>query len=110
MKLLVVTLVVALVLPLTTHAREEKPVSMEAIMEEIATLRTLVDAQQRQIEQLQAAVQPAAVALIPQAQPTSVQASDLEKKVDTLSGNLGGFKLSGDFRLRADVQARSANT
>ncbi len=34
---------------------------------------------------------------------------DLTKKVDTVLGNLGGFKFSGDFRFRADVQARSAN-
>src|SRR5262245_45140618 len=34
---------------------------------------------------------------------------DLEKKVETLSTNLAGFKFSGDFRLRADLQARSSN-
>src|SRR6185436_18833857 len=32
------------------------------------------------------------------------------KKVDTLSTNLGGFKFSGDFRLRMDVQARAGNS
>src|SRR5437773_1693641 len=94
----------ALRMPNVVRAGEEKPVSMEAIMEEIATLRTLVEAQQRQIEQLQAAVQPLAPAgpaaavietFKPQAPAANAQASDLEKKVDTIAGNLGGFKLSG---------------
>jgi hypothetical protein len=47
------------------------------------------------------------------AAPAPAQATqtfqDLEKKVDTLSTNLAGFKFSGDFRLRADLQARSSN-
>src|SRR2546428_14118845 len=112
--LLVITLL-EFAAPGAILAREEKPVSMEAIMEEIATVRTLVEAQQRQIEQVQAAVQPLAPAgpaaavietFKPQAPAANAQASDLEKKVDTIAGNLGGFKLSGDFRLRADVQAR----
>jgi hypothetical protein len=94
------------------EAREEKPLSMEAIMEEIATLRTLVEAQQRQIEQLQAAV-PGAIAktdaYVPQPQAAPAQTSDLEKKLDTVSSLIGGFKISGDFRFRADVQARSAD-
>ena len=41
--------------------------------------------------------------------PANAQATDLEKKVDTLSTGLGGFKLSGDFRFRADVQSRTGN-
>lgn len=112
---LVMITALALAAPSAIQAREEKSVSMEAIMEEIATLRTLVEAQQRQIEQLQAAVRSATPAtpivetFKPQAQPANAQASDLEKKVDTLSNLIGGFKLSGDFRLRADVQARTAN-
>src|SRR5438876_10558043 len=109
MKLPALTLLVALAAPITMYAHEEKTVSMEAIMEELATLRTLVEAQQRQIEQLQAAVTPGlAAAPVAQAQPANAQAGDLEKKVDTLSTNLAGFKFSGDFRLRADVQAHRA--
>src|SRR5215471_1203712 len=112
--------------PGVVQAREEKPVSMEAIMEEITALRSLVEGQQQQIAELQNALQrsntqPAAVTetaaaetpgLQPagfQAKPNTVQATDLEKKVDSVSNNLGGFRFSGDFRLRADVQARSGN-
>jgi hypothetical protein len=51
--------------------------------------------------------QAAAVATAPAQGAQSFQ--DLEKKVDTLSTNLAGFKFSGDFRLRADMQARSSN-
>ncbi len=101
--------------PRGLEAREEKSASLEAIMEELATLRNLVEAQQRQIEQLRAAVQPAApVSVVPaavQAQSVAAPAQeDLARRVDTLSTNLGGFKLSGDFRLRADVQARTGNS
>ena len=113
-------------MPGVVQAREEKPVSMEAIMEEITALRSLVEGQQQQIAELQNALQrsntqPGAVTetaaaetavLQPvgfQPQASTVQASDLEKKVETLSTNLGGFRFSGDFRLRADVQARSGN-
>ena len=48
--------ILALIAPSALQAREEKPVSMEAIMEELANLRILVEAQQRQIEALRAAV------------------------------------------------------
>ena len=51
---LVFVIVLTLSMPALVHAREEKPVSMEAIMEEIATLRSLVESQQRQIEELRA--------------------------------------------------------
>ena len=34
---------------------------------------------------------------------------DLTKKVDAATANIAGFRLSGDFRFRADVQARSSN-
>jgi hypothetical protein len=34
---------------------------------------------------------------------------ELATRVDSALKNLGGFKLSGDFRFRADVQARSGN-
>ena len=40
--------------------------------------------------------------------PAPVQ-DDLTKRLDTLSNNIAGFKFSGDFRLRADVQARTGN-
>ena len=102
----ITVLVAALVAPTPIHAREEKAISMEAIMEELAALRTLVEAQQKQIEQLQAA-RPVPVQAPAAAQAVAV---DLEKKVDAISTNLGGFKFSGDFRLRADVQARHANS
>lgn len=111
MRLLAITvLIAALVAPATMFAREEKTVSLEAIMEEIANLRALVEAQQKQIEQLQAAAQPVEFPVTRPLQPAAPQAGgDLEKKVDTVTANLGGFKFSGDFRLRADVQARHAN-
>jgi hypothetical protein len=112
--------------PGAVQASEEKPVSMEAIMEELTALRSLVEGQQRQIAELQnslqrsntqpEAVTETAAAETPvvepgrlQPQPSTVQTTDLEKKVDTLANNLGGFRFSGDFRLRADVQARSGN-
>jgi len=109
--------------PRTTLAREEKTLSMEAILEELSTLRNLVEAQQRQIEQLQAAVRPSvpAESKLPanvnassqpqnvSSQPQNPPQEELVKRVETLSSNLGGFKLSGDFRLRADAQLRSAN-
>jgi len=34
---------------------------------------------------------------------------DLTKKVEAATANIAGFRLSGDFRFRADVQARSSN-
>jgi hypothetical protein len=111
--LLAVT-ILALAIPGAVQAREEKPVSMEAVMEELAALRGLVEAQQRQIEELRAAVQPTA-ATAPATVRTLVQSQtpptveDVAKRVDTLSTNIAGFKLSGDFRLRADVQARTGN-
>src|SRR2546428_385995 len=83
------------------EAREEKSLTIEAVMEELATLRNLVEAQQRQIQELRAAVQPAAPATVAPTVAASVQAQtpaalaqeDLAKRVDTLSTNLGGFKL-----------------
>src|SRR5437868_6646290 len=105
MKLLLMTiLAVALVAPTVAHAREEKPISMEAIMEELASLRTLVETQQKQIEQLQAAAPTAAAtaprAVEPAASAPAAQAvaTDIEKKIDTVTANLNGFKFSGDFR------------
>ncbi len=99
--------------PQPVMAREEKPISMEAIMEELANLRSLVEAQQRQIDHLQAAAQPPVLAATVQAEPAVeplVSAREgLVKKVETVSNGLNGFKFSGDFRLRADVQARSGN-
>ena len=48
-----------LIIPVLAHSHEERPVSMEAILEELASLRSIVEAQQKQIEELRAAVQPA---------------------------------------------------
>src|SRR5438876_820828 len=114
---LVLATFLALVVPGPLLAREGKPVSMEAIMEELANLRILVEAQQRQIEALRAAVHvKGGAAPEPERQvqgqaqaPAASASEDLVKRVDALSTNLGGFKLSGDFRLRADVQARTGN-
>jgi hypothetical protein len=104
-----------LLTPLILHGREEKTVSLDAIIEELANLRSLVEAQQRQIEKLQAAVQPSNSATTPPvaaAEPAAYQAQsaeDLAKRIEAVSNNLGGFKLSGDLRFRADVQARTGN-
>src|SRR5262245_46781805 len=108
------SIVFALAAPQMVVARGEKPITLEAIMEELANLRSLVEAQQRQIEQLQASVQPPAPPVTAQAkadaaEPLTRPQEDLVKPVETLSNNLNGFKFSGDFRLRADVQARSGN-
>jgi Putative porin len=105
-------------IPVLTEAHEERPVSMEAILEELASLRSIVETQQKQIEQLQAAVRPADAATpiatattSSYAQQTSAAPStaDLSKRVDGLANNIAGFRFSGDFRLRADVQARHGN-
>jgi hypothetical protein len=101
--------------PRGLEAREGKSLTIEAVMEELATLRNLVEAQQRQIEELRAAVQPSAtpITVTPYVEaqaPASPAQEELAKRVDTLSTNLGGFKLSGDFRLRMDVQARTGNS
>jgi Putative porin len=112
----VLTLTSLVQAPQAALAREEKTVSMEAVLEELATLRSLVEAQQRQIERLQAALPPAVASpptpptnSVGYAQSQTQPQEELVKRVETLSTNLGGFKLSGDFRLRADVQARSGN-
>lgn len=103
-------------IPVITEAHEERPVSLEAILEELANLRGIVQAQQKQIEELRAAVQPADSAPIVAAKTSSYAqqtpapaADDLTKRVDTLSNYIAGFKFSGDFRFRADVQARTGN-
>src|SRR5919198_3605548 len=96
-----VAVMIGLVMPVSTQASEEKPVSLEAIMEELANLRSLVEAQQRQIDSLQALVEPQAsgrteVAAVQQTQPANVATptpQELSKRVDTLSSYLGGFKL-----------------
>src|SRR5262245_4770877 len=80
--------------PRAVQGSEEKPISMETILQEVAALRTLVEAQQRQIEELRAAVQPAPVGPAKiatkggviesyQAPQATTPASDLEKKVET---------------------------
>ena len=109
----------ALLLPSTMQASEERPASMEAIMEEISALRALITEQQRQIEQLQNALNiagapadAAAPAAIQPAQPQApaAQGEDVSKRLEAVAGGLAGFKFSGDFRFRADVQARKGNS
>ena len=111
----------ALVLPRTMQASEERPALMEAIMEEISALRALITEQQRQIEQLQNALNiagapadPAAPAEIQPAQQAAqapaAQGEDVSKRLEAVAGGLAGFKFSGDFRFRADVQARKGNS
>ena len=60
---LLVVVAFALLVPGPVEATEEKPVSMEAVMEEISALRTLIAEQQRQIERLQNALNIPAVVL-----------------------------------------------
>ncbi len=43
-------------------------------------------------------------------QQYAAKVDDLGKKMEAAFKNLGGFRFSGDFRLRMDVQARSSNT
>src|SRR5438094_8545645 len=112
----------ALLLPSTMQASEEKPISMEAIMEEISALRTLIAEQQQQIEQLHNALKNAAVpATTPapvedlpaaggvttvQPQASTAQAEDVSKTLDTLANRLRAFTSSVSLRFRADMQAR----
>src|SRR5689334_9394668 len=93
---LILVALFSLLLPDMLAAREEKPASLEAVLEELAALRALVEDQQRQIQELRASVQPtgSAVRALPIAQ-TPPSTEDLTKRVDTLSTNLAGFKLSG---------------
>jgi hypothetical protein len=102
--------VFALARPFEIRAHEEKAVSIEAVLEELAALRNLVERQQRQLEELRAAIQPAVSPIQAQTPPQPPPSTEeLAKRVETVSANLGGFRLSGDFRLRADVQARTGN-
>ena len=124
MRKFLVIAILAVAAPHAAVAREEKPASLEAIIEELSALRSLVESQQRQIQELRAAAQPSAsstssssataetsapvrAAALVQAAPVAQE--DLVKKVDTLAVNLGGFKFSGDLRLRLDAQLRSGN-
>jgi hypothetical protein len=53
----------------------------------------------------------AAVVPLPAPQAAVAAPSDaLQKAIDAINGNLRGFRLSGDFRLRFDTLNRSANT
>src|SRR2546429_9893378 len=111
---LLVVVAFALLVPGPVEATEEKPVSMEAVMEEISALRTLIAEQQRQIERLQnalniPAVVPAVGSPVAQAQTPVPSAEDVSKRLESVAGGLAGFKFSGDFRLRADGQARSSH-
>ncbi len=101
---------------------------------EVRLLREQLAAQQKQIEQLRAMVeeQKAVLASLAQTRPTAdapatapaggggAEASlvarqpapaiqDLDARVKELSRGLAGFRFSGDFRYRLDVQARSGN-
>jgi len=122
---LLIAVALTLLVPNAIEASEEKPISMEAIMEEISALRSLIGEQQRQIEQLHNALKTAAIpasapdppereaaagpVMAVQAQVSTAELEDVSKKIDTVANSLGGFKLSGDFRFRADVQARKGN-
>src|SRR5256885_14122445 len=79
--------------PAAVQAGEEKAVFMEAILEELANLRNLVETQQRQIDELRAAVQLPSITP-PVHRETAAPPEDFTKKNETLSSNLGGFKLS----------------
>ncbi len=92
---------------------------------DVAELRARLDAQNEQMQQMQARIaaleQRMARAAAPapaetgwgmSAEPAPApapQAEDLSKKVDSAVRGLGGFRFSGDFRYRFDVQARSGN-
>ena len=87
-------------------------------------LRRLIDAQQKQIEQLQQALkeQKAQIERILAAQSSPATAPpaetvaaavanspDLFSRVDSSIKDLAGFRFSGDFRFRLDSQLRSGN-
>lgn len=88
---------------------------------EVQLLREQVAAQQKQIEQLRLMIEAQQVALASLVQPrTSADApaavpapapavEELDARVKELSRGLAGFRFSGDFRYRLDVQARSGN-
>src|SRR5260370_16067426 len=115
-----------------------QPTEEVSLKQAIAALQSQIDRQEKQIEALMQTVaaqqqvlasihrQPGPAAPV-QTATTSVEAlaasipvealqqpqksaiDDLKQKVDSAIGNLGGFKFSGDFRFRADMQARSSN-
>src|SRR5262245_46473575 len=95
---LLAAVLLVLNIPVLTEAHEERPVSMEAILEELASLRSIVEAQQKQIEQLQAAVRPADVAMpiataatSSYAQQTPAPADGPEYRDASTSGRNNGF-------------------
>src|SRR6185369_17428239 len=67
--LLFAATIVALLLPGMTWASEEKTVSLEAVMEELDSLKSLVIRQQRQIDELQTALKVTEVTTTPAATP-----------------------------------------
>jgi hypothetical protein len=98
------------------------PVSTQAA--EIASLRMQLAAQQVQLEQLRNALEaqkrlldrleqspaaPAAATVPVPASQALVDTRVLAAQTATTAKNLAGFQFSGDFRFRADVQARSGN-
>jgi Putative porin len=112
-----------LTMPGSARAEEEKakePVSIEAVIAEITELKAVLAEQQLRIEKLQtvlieriaATAEPGTNAPTPVeslAQPQAVSIQDVEKKVDAVAGDLNGFKFTGEFQLRFDLQARSGN-
>lgn len=91
------------------------------------SLRAQLEAQQKQIEQLRSALEaqkqildrlakPSEAAVVKPSEAAAVvpasaaKLEDLTKKTEAGLKNLGGFQFSGDFRFRADVQARSGNS
>ena len=124
--LLVAAAIVALLLPEMTWASDEKTLSLEAVMEQLDSLKSLVSRQQQQIDELQTALKVASVttttaataptAILSQPAASIVQQSatptldDVSKKLETVANGLAGFKFSGDFRFRADMQTRSGNS
>jgi Putative porin len=101
----------------------------ESLLEEVRLLRRELAVQQKQIEELRLMVerQKLALASVVQSRPAVANqdgeirqtaagaqapepsAANLVKRVEELSQSLNGFRFSGDFRYRFDLQARSGN-
>ena len=112
--------------------QEQGPAALGPPLDEIALLRQQFALQQKQIQELQLTLEkqrqlldqiarrtnlgvaptPALSPLpsVPEAaQPSAIKANELADRAAKGVLNLGGFKFSGDFRYRLDVQARSSN-
>lgn len=102
-------------------AATENQVSVGTISTQVRSLREQVAAQQKQIEELRLMLERQQKLLdtlthvapqnVTEPRPSgsgfSPQAPD--KRLDEVSRGLAGFKFSGDFRYRLDMQLRSAN-